>query len=145
MNFLSRRGVGQDLPTQRREGDLPPAGDDIIGHLRDRLRFSFVRHLRPAEHNHDFRREPFQQRNQLGRFLNVPDVNAQADDARRFRQQALGHHGRAAANDEFDDLAVRLQLAHIRQQVTQAERGVRVSGVKRGQQDRGRHGEAAFT
>ena len=49
--FISGFGPLQDLAAQLGEGDVAPAGDQVVGQLHDLLFGGLVRHFRPAEHD----------------------------------------------------------------------------------------------
>ena len=71
--------------------------------------------------------------------VDVPDVNAEADDPRLMREQLLSDFERALVDVELRDRRALAQLPEIGQQVAQAEGGVDVFGVER-REDDVRHG-----
>ena len=68
----------------------------------------------------------------FGGWLDVPDVNAEADDFGISRQQHFRDVERTLVDVELDEARARLQVAKIGQQVAQAECGVDVFRVERG-------------
>ena len=74
---------------KRRERAITPAGDDIVGKRADPLLVRFVAHLRPAHDDGHFRRDAFQHRDSTRRFVHVPDIHAEPDDARPGREHRL--------------------------------------------------------
>ena len=64
--------------------------------------------------------------------LDVPDVNAEADDFGILREQDFRDVERALVDVELGEAGARLQFAEIGQQIAQAERGVDVLRVERG-------------
>ena len=132
--------AAQQLPADFGEFQIRLAGDDVIGQRDDGLRLPFVTHLRPAEDDRRLWRHAADGGHDLQRFRHVPDVDAEADDARRAGQQHLGDVERALVDVELDEARARLERAEIRHQVTQAERRVNVLGVERGEDDVGHGG-----
>ena len=136
MHLHDRLGAVQDLAAQLGESDVAPAGDDVIRQLDDFLLACLVRDFRAAQDDGQMWRHPLEHGHQAGGLFHVPDIDAEADDARRMRQDALDQVGGLGADDEFLDPGLLLQRAHIGQQVAQAERGVRIAGVEGREQDR---------
>lgn len=133
----------QQAATQRGEGNVAPAGDDMIGKLHDALRFAlrfdFVTHFRTAQHYRDIRTECLQLRHHLGRFLDIPDVHAKADDPRSLAQQRFHDIRSASRQREFENARPFAQLSEIGVEIAQAERSVGIAGVEGGEEDIG-HG-----
>ena len=104
----------------------------MVGELDNFLSFRFVTDLRPAEDDFDFRPEAFDGGDDFGGRLDVPDINAKADDFRIVRQQHFRDVERALVDVEFDEAGARLQFAEVGQQIAQPERGMDVFRVERG-------------
>ena len=83
---------------------------------------------------------PFQGRtaftcDDLSGLRDVPDVDAEAEEARRAREQGLGDVERAQVDVEFGDDGARLQFAEVGEEIAQPERGVDELRVERGEDD----------
>jgi len=99
--------------------------------------------LRATDDNADVRCDLTQDANHAASFDQVPDVDAEGDDAWGFRQQLLNDARRRIVDGEFTNRRARLQLAEIRQQVAQSHGRMAVPCIERAEQDVGRgHGEA---
>ena len=61
----------------------------MVGELNNVLFLRFVADLRPAEDDFDFRPDAFDGGDDFGGRLDVPDVNAEADDFWIVREQGL--------------------------------------------------------
>ena len=103
------------------------------------LRFSFVADLRPAENDGRLRAHPLDGGDDFSGLGDVPDVNTQADDLWILRQQDFRDVHRTLVDVEFHDPRARLQVAEVREEVAQAERGMDELRVERGKDDV-RHG-----
>ena len=130
------------LPAQPGERHVAGAGDHEVGVAADLLRSGLVADLRASHHQPELRRDQREQRDQPGGVLDVPDVDAEADDQRPSREDALGQRLGRGADDELQQLAARLQRAHVGVQVAQTQRRVAVAGIQRDEQDVG-HGARA--
>ena len=104
----------------------------MVGELDNFLVFRFVADLRPAEDDFDFRPDAFDGGDDFGGRFNVPDVNAEADDFRMEREQALRDVERALVDVEFGEAGARFQFAEIGQQIAKAKRGMDELCVERG-------------
>ena len=104
----------------------------MVGKLDDFLFLGFVTDFRPAEDDFDFRPDAFDGGDDFGGWLDVPDVNAEAEDFWILRQQNLRDVERALVDVEFGEAGARLEFAEIGQQITEAERGVDEFRVERG-------------
>ena len=138
-DFFDRWIIGEQSPAELGEGEVSRAGDEDIGQLEKWLFLPLVADFGAAQHDDEIGPHPLEQCDDLGGFRDVPDIDAEADDARLFGQQRFGDVQRALRDDEFPDGGIRLQLAHIRQQIAQAKRGMEIAGVQGREQD-GRHG-----
>ncbi len=141
MHLHQRPRPVQDLPRQRREAHLAPAGDRVVGGAADGLLLDLVADFRAAEHHRHLRRALLEQPHHRLGLAHIPDVHPEADDARRQREQPLHHLRRRRAQSELGNLAGFAQLAQVGAQAAQAKRGVRVAGVEGGEDDGG-HGVA---
>ena len=135
MHFHQGLRPVQNLPAQLRKSDVAPAGYQIVGQLHYRLFAEFIRHFRAAQHDNQLRCNPLQHGDDPGGFLDIPYIDAEADDARLLRQQLFDDVRRSGANHEFLHACRRLQVPHICQQVTQTQRSVRIAGIEGGQQN----------
>ena len=111
----------------------------MVGQAHDVLPFQLMAHLGAAQHNFDVRVLCFQQSNHGTGLHHVPDVNAKTDDGRSVLPQRVHHVLRLAADGEFTQPRLGLQVTHVGQQVTQAQRRMDVFGIQRAQGD-GRRG-----
>ncbi len=100
------------------------AGDDVIGELDDGLTVGFVADFRAAEDDDELGANAFEGGNEFGGGGDVPDVNAEADDLRRFGEEGFGDFDGALVNVELEQFGARAEVAEIGEQVTQAESGV---------------------
>ena len=142
VRFLPRRvpaAVTSESDPQVGEGEVAPARDHVVGGPAHRLRLDLVADFRSAEHDRDLRRHGLQQGDDPARLLDIPDVDAEADQARAARQDLLDRLLGAYAEDELDDLGFVAELTQVGAQAAQAERSVGVAGVEGGEDDRG-HG-----
>ena len=129
MHFHQRFGAVQNLCEQTRQGDFTPAGDDVVGEFADGLLFHFVGHFGATHDQHDFGCAFAQRAHERERFVYIPDIHAQPDDARLRREQFVAHLLNRGFDGEFDHARVRLMRAEIGQQVAQAERSVRIACI----------------
>ena len=137
-DYFGRRPFACEQPTaDLGEHQVRFAGDDVIGQLRDGLSFGLMADLRPAHDERDVRSHSFESRDDFGRRRYIPDVNSQADDFGISRQNGFGDIDRALVDIELDDGCAAAQRAKIGEQAAQAERGVDVFRVERGQDDIG--------
>src|SRR5688500_5569397 len=86
-NFTLRRRHGEDGAAGCGKFQIRFAGDDVIGSSADRLGFRFEADFGPAEDNGDFGRDALEDMDHFGGERGVPDVNAQADNARPAGEQ----------------------------------------------------------
>ena len=138
-HLLRRRPAGEDVGAEFRKGHVAPAGDHVIGQRTDALIRGFVADLGAADNHRHLRRDALEDGDHARGVLDVPDVDAETDDARGVGQQPLGDVGRAVAEHEFADAARLAQRAQVRAQAAQAQRGVHMAGVEGGEGDAG-HG-----
>ena len=104
----------------------------MVGQLNDGLVFGFIADLRSAKNDFDVGPDAFDCGDDLGGGLDVPDVDAEADDFGIARQQHFRDVERTLVDVELGEARARSQRAEIGQQVAQAERGVDVFRVERG-------------
>ena len=104
----------------------------MVGKLDDLLLLRFVADFRSAEDDFDFRPDAFDGGDDFGRLLDVPDINAEADDFRVLREEDFRDVERALVDVEFGETGARFQLAEVGQQITEAKRGVDELRVERG-------------
>ncbi len=122
----------QKCPAHLGEFQVRFAGDDMVGQLDDVLLLGLVTDFRAAEDDFDVGPDAFDGGDDFGGRLDVPDVNAEADDFGISREQDFRDVERALVDVEFGEAGARLQLAQIGQQIAQAERGVDIFRVERG-------------
>ncbi len=143
---VRRRGVdharlwafaAEELLAEFREHEVAFAAHDVVRVAAHRLRVGFVAHLGAAEHDDDFGSDRLEHRDQLRRRLRVPDVDAEADDARRLREDLLGDVGGPVLDVELDDRAVLAQVAEVGAEATQPEGCVDPLRVQCGEDDGG--------
>ena len=136
-DFHQRLRAVQERAAQLGKAHITPAGDDVICKLHDGLLIHLMADLGAAQNDPDIGPRDSEQPHHLAGLRHVPDVHAETDDARRQRQQRVHDVLRLARNREFTQGRLRLQVAHVRQQVAQAERGMNVLGIERRQNDGG--------
>lgn len=115
----------------------------MIGESHDGLAFRFIRDLRAAKNDFDVWTQSFQQGYDLGGLLNIPNIDAKADDARLTGQQGLDDLQRLLVDDEFEHAGAITQLPEVRHEVAEPEGGVNVFRVERGEDDV-RHARACW-
>ena len=74
--------AAHDVSRQLRKSHIAPTGNHMIRQRANALLAGFVTDFRPAEHHGDVRRNLFEQRHHPRTFVYVPDIHADADDAR---------------------------------------------------------------
>ena len=136
-DFAGRSFASHQLPHQGGKTDVAPAGDDMIGQIADTLFVDLETDFGTTEHDDRLRRDRLELGHEPRGLLDVPDIHADADDARSFRQQFLDDILGLLADHELADRRGLPPLAKVRAQVAQAERGMRVTGVEGSQQDLG--------
>lgn len=114
----------------------------MISQAHDLLSLALVADFGAAENDGQPRPEPFQEGDQVGGQGGVPDVDAQAEDARLQREQRPGDLERPLADCEFRQRAALAQPAQVRAEAAQPERGVQIAGIQRGEDDV-RHGASS--
>ena len=93
--------------------------------------------FRPADDDADLRGDHFQHGDELGRLLDVPDVDTQPDHLWIQRKQRLEQRLGATADDEFDDAGIGAQIViEIGVEITQPQGRVGVAGVERAENER---------
>ena len=110
----------------------------MVGQPADFLLLDLKADLGPAEHNLDIGPQSLEQAHQLRGFDHVPDIDSQADDLGLQRQQRFHHACGGLADDKLAQLRLGPQAGaavpvHVGQQAAQAQRGVDVFGIERGQ------------
>jgi len=131
-------------PVLAREGRFlvaafhPELTDDTRLHA---LFLDLVTYFRPADHDDHFRRNALQECHRFGCFLGVPNVDAEAHDARLACEQRLDDVRRPHAKHELDEIRITAQVSHVGGEVTQTQRRVGVARVDGGEHD-GRHGRS---
>ena len=108
------------------------ASDDVVGELDDGLPLGLIADLRSAKNDFDVRLDALDGGNDLGGGLDVPDINAEADNFGILREEDFRDVERALVDVKFYEAGARLERAEVGQQVAQAERGVDVLRVERG-------------
>src|SRR5439155_6362220 len=129
------RDARQQRATDLGELHVRLAGDYVIGERDDLLPARLEAHFRSANDDRQVGTDFFQNAHHLRCQRRVPNVNAEADNARLLREDALGDLDRALLEIELHYPRVAEQLAHVREQVAQTECGVDVLRVERGQDD----------
>ena len=71
----------------------------------------------------------------FGSFLDVPNINAEAENFWFAREQGFRDVERTQIDVEFGDDGTRLQLAKIGEEIAQPKRGVAEFRVERGEDD----------
>ena len=133
------RAAAEERFAEARERDVRLAGHDVVRQRDDLLAVRLVADLRPAQHDDDVRPQPLEVRDELQRLRRVPDVHPDADHPRPRRQDRLQHVERPLVDVELHDPRPLPQRPEVGHQVPQAERGVGVLGVQRGEDEVG-HG-----
>ena len=104
----------------------------MISQLNNGLIFGFVTDFRAAEDDFDVGSDALDGGDDFGGWLDVPDVDAEADDFGVARQQGFRDVERALVDVELGKAGARLELAQIGQQIAQTERGMDIFRVERG-------------
>ena len=81
----------------------------MVGELDDGLVFGFVADFRAAEDDFDVRPDAFDGGDDFGGWLDVPDVNAEADDFGISRQQDFRDVERTLVDVKLGEARARLQ------------------------------------
>ncbi len=118
------------MPAKLREGQVPFAGDNVVGQLHDWLRLGLETDLRSAQHNHEVGTQPFEGGDDFRCRRNAPDVNPKPNDFRTLCQECFDDVERALVEVKLDEGGVGLQWAEVSEQVTQPERGMQVPRVE---------------
>src|SRR6185295_8710189 len=138
-DFLWWRVARQQPAANISERQISLASDHVVRAPHNLLLIDFKTHLGSAEDDRDVGSDALQSRNDLRSLRNIPDVNSEADDLRLLGDQHFNQIQRSLIDVEFDQTGAGLQFSEIRQQISEAKRGVRVSGVQR-RQHNVRHG-----
>ena len=128
-------GLSQEHSTHFRKFQIRFARDDMIRQLHNLLTLGFIADLGPAKNDDDVRSHPFDGGDDLGRFRDVPDVDAEPNDFGFAREQDFRDVERALVDVELRDHRARLQFAQIGEEIAQPERGVNELRVERGEYD----------
>ncbi|MNY43738.1 hypothetical protein D3C86_1787170 [compost metagenome] len=135
MHFHDGLGAVQDLVAHLGEGHVAPAGDHIVRQARNLLLVGLVRYLRSAQHHDNLRRHALQHAHHFVGLFDVPYIDAETDDARLVRQDALHDLRGLGADHELLDPGLLLQLPHVRKQVAQAQGSMGVARIEGREQD----------
>ena len=125
----------QQSPAHLGKFQIRLTGDDVVSQFHDLLSLGLVADLRAAEDDFDLRPDAPDGGDDLGGLRDVPDVDAEAEDARFARKQRLGDVERTQVDVELRDGGARLQFAEIGEQIAQPERGMTELRVERGEDD----------
>ncbi len=104
----------------------------MVSELDNGLVFGFVADFRAAEDDFDVGPDAFDGSDDFGGLLDVPDVNAEADNFGVLREEDFRDVERTLVDVELGEARARLERAEIGQQIAQAKRGVDVFRVERG-------------
>ena len=102
----------------------------MVGEGNNFLPLRLVRNLGTAEHDAELRRDALEHGDDFRGFHDVPNINAKADDERLAGEDAFDDFERALVDVELGKLCAFAQVAHVRQEVAEAEGGVDVFGVE---------------
>ena len=108
------------------------AGDDVVGEADDFLALGFVADFGAAEDDDQIGAQTLEQGDDLRRRRHVPNVDAEADDARIVRKDGLDDFQRALVDVELGQRRPRLKVAQIRHEIAQPKRRMQIAGVERG-------------
>src|SRR5947208_3497718 len=125
----------ENLLTDFAEFEVAFSCDHIIGQLDDLLLLGLITDLRPAQNDLDLRLDPLEDGNDFSRLRDIPNVNAQSDDFRTQAEERLGNFNWPLVDVELAQHCVGTQTAHVGQQIAQAECGMNVFGIQRGEDD----------
>ena len=125
----------QKLPAYLGKFQIRLAGDDVVGQFDYFLTFGFVADFGAAENDFYFRPDFFYRGDDFGRLLDVPNINAEAENFWFAREQGFRDVERTQIDVEFGDDGTRLQLAKIGEEIAQPKRGVAELRVERGEDD----------
>ena len=140
-DFAFRRSAIEESAADFGKFEIGFAGDDVVGGLADGLKFGFEADFGSAEDDGDVGSDAFEDVDDFGGELGVPDVNAEADDFWVSGEKDFGDVVGALVQVEFDNAGAVLQFSEIRQEVAQAERGVNIFRIERAE-DNVRHRSA---
>ena len=130
-----RRLSVEQLAAKIGEGKIRLARDGVVGETHELLRVGFVADLGAADHDDEFGTDTLEDAHQFRGGRHVPDVHAEAQDARLAGQDGIGDVDGLLIDVELGQFGTRLQLAQVRHQVAQPKRGVKVPRVEGAQQD----------
>ena len=141
-DFHQRRGAVQQSAAQFGKADITPAGNDMVGQRHDGLLVLLMADLWATQNHFERRARRLKQAHQRTGLAHVPDVDAKTDHLglaglwhAEQQQQLVGQFDRAAGDGVLAQRGLWPQLAHVGQQIAQAERGVDVLGVERAEHD----------
>lgn len=137
------QGMGEQLAAQVGEGEVCLAGEGVVGEADDLLFPGFVAHLGAAQHEDDLGSEALEEGDQFQGWAGVPDVDAEADDARVPGQQGLRDFERRLLDFELHDLGAGAQVAQVGEQASEPEGRVDELRVEGGEDDVG-HASCGF-
>ena len=137
---LERAPPGEEARTELREGALALAADDVVDVGEPGLVVDLVADLRTADDDGQRGRQAAEELDDLPAELDVPDVDAEADDPRLVGEDGLDDVDRPELDRELEHRRLAPQRAHVGEEVAQAEGGVGVLRVECRQDDR-RHGD----
>ena len=127
--------AGEDFSAEIGEGAVGFAGDDKVGEAADVLLVGFVADFGAAEDDFYVGAEAFEFGDELGGGGDVPDKDAEAEDAGVFGQDRFEDVGGFLGDFEFEDFGMGLKGAEVGEEVAQGEGCVGVFGVEGGEGD----------
>ena len=95
----------------------------------------FVADFGSSKHNYGFRCDALEDLDHTRDGVDVPDIDANTDDARPFEQEGFHNLEGLLTDDEFPHDRPLLQRAKICPQVPETKRGMAVTGIQRGEND----------
>ena len=126
-DFLAQRRAGEHSAAKVGEGEVGFAADDEVGERRQQMRFGLVADLRAAEDECEPWCGAAQRGEQRGSLRHIPDINTEADNARRMLKNFLCRRSGRRLEIEFQQGGVGPELTEIGLQIAQTERGVLVA------------------
>jgi hypothetical protein len=140
---IGGRGVGRrgkQGSAQMGEGQVSFAGEGMIGEGDDLLLIGFVADLGAAEDDDEVGLEAFEEGHDLLGLADVPDIDAEADDAGLLGEDGFDDVGGVLLEIELEEGGARLKIGEIGVEVAQAEGGMNIAGIEGGEDDLG-HGK----
>lgn len=130
---------GEQGAAQVGEGQVGFAGEGMIGEGDNFLVFGFVADLRASEDDDEIGLEAFEEGDELEGGLDVPNIDAEANDTGLLGEDRFGDVDGVLLKIELEEGGAGLKFGEVGVEVSQAEGGMDIAGIEGGQDDLG-HG-----